>query len=44
MFSNKWFFSLSIKNDRGRKKRTLSAILHDALYHLPQDLPFKMAA
>ena len=25
-------------------KRTLSGILHDVLYHLPQHLPFKMAA
>ena len=26
------------------RKRTLSRILHDALYHLPQRLPFKIAA
>ena len=26
------------------RKRTLSVILHDTLYHLPQHLPFKMAA
>ena len=26
------------------RKRTLSGILHDMLYHLPPHLPFKMAA
>ena len=26
------------------RKRTLSEILHDLLYHLPQHLPFQMAA
>ena len=26
------------------RKRTLSVILHDALYHLQQHLPFKIAA
>ena len=44
MFSNKWFSSLSIKMTAKERKRTLSVILHDALYHLPQHLPFKMAA
>ena len=44
MFSNKWFSSLSIKTTAKKRKRTLSGILHDVLYHLPQHLPFKMAA
>ena len=44
MFSNKWFSSLSIKTTAKKRKRTLSRILHDVLYHLPQHLPFKMAA
>ena len=44
MLSNTWFSSLSIKKTTKDRKRTLSGILHDMLYHLPQHLPFKMAA
>ena len=46
MFSNKINGSLLCQQKMTVKerKRTLSGILHDALYRLPWHLPFKMAA